>query len=341
MARCLISFGANLGDARRTVSLAGDLLRDTLPAGDQMQMSRHFQTPSVGGPAGQPPFINAVAALVTRLGPWEVWHLIRSIEHQLGRQRIRRWEARKIDLDVLLYEDVRIWTSQLKIPHPRMCMRRFILLPAMDVAADWRDPVSQWTIQQLASQVSSGKGTLLLIAGQDFQPDSLLKDVAQASHSRLLPSEQIPPGTRWDDDQRAVGFLQTDEFFSNWSSESTDSPEDKAQLGPAKLKFFLQSSDPSIPWEDQYRELAIRLRLCERRAASSHPPAGERPRNPSPVVLSSGSTQSIEKLADDRCDETAWNGPRYLLGTHDRAWAVHEIVSALDAMDCPVEPLTG
>jgi len=329
MARCLISFGANLGNAQATVLAACEQLRQLLPPGDQVHLSRLYQTPPVGGPSGQPPFVNAVAALDTSLNPWEVWHRIRTVEQQMGRQRIRRWEARKIDLDILLYEDLRIWTGQLKIPHPRMCMRRFILLPALDVAADWLDPVTEWTVEQLASQVSSGKGTLVLVADSDMKPEVILEEVSRASHARWIPTEQLALGSPMDDSQRAVSWISTEEFFGNWE-RSLHPSCGQSSTRLTKLWFFLKPSDSSDSWEDRYRELAMRLRLASgtsdamaspgKATAFEHQPRPQLPPSSLPSILPAG-------------------GPRYLLATCDPGWAVHELVAALDAMDCPVESL--
>jgi 2-amino-4-hydroxy-6-hydroxymethyldihydropteridine diphosphokinase len=301
MSRCLISFGANIGDACSSVQTAVGLLKDHLHPGDKIEISRLFQTPPVGGPAGQPPFINAVAALETGLDPWQVWNVIRNIEHQLGRQRIRRWEARRIDIDILLFEDKRIWTGQLKIPHPRMCMRRFILLPALDVAADWKDPVSQLTIRQLADNVARGKGSLILVGNPDLKPALALQEAARQALARWIPAEQLgvaPPDSR----QRWVSCLDAAKFWSDRRENS------QCSSPAAKLIFFWEPDWESAAWEDQHRNLAVRLRLAE---------------------------------SENSSDESQWTlfGPRYLLATKDRQWASHEMLAALDAMDCPVEAL--
>src|SRR5688500_11783299 len=120
MAQCLISFGANLGQPAETIQQATRQLQERLSKGlRDFRLSRLFRTPAVGGPSGQPPFINAVAALqIEELSAWDVWHAVRETEHALGRVRMERWEARRIDLDVLMFDDQRIWTQHFKLPHP-------------------------------------------------------------------------------------------------------------------------------------------------------------------------------------------------------------------------------
>lgn len=277
------------------------LLGDRLDPGDRIDVSRLYQTPPIGGPSGQPPFINAVAALTTRWDPWQVWNVIRSIEQQLGRQRIKRWEARQIDIDILLYEDQRIWTGQLKVPHPRMCMRRFILLPALDVAAEWQDPVSQWTIRQLADNVASGMGSLLLVGNPELKPGRALQEVARTALARWIPQESIESASL-EDNQRWVGCIDPSNFWEQFSAQRIE------RFLKSKLIFFWEPDRDSVAWEDQHRELAVRLRLAE-----------------DPLQTAG----SVSPLA----------GPRYLLSTRDCQWARHEMQAALDAMDCPVEPV--
>lgn len=309
MALCLISFGANIGNPLDAIRAASDQLQRRLVAtGALYQLSRFFRTPPIGGPAGQPPFINAVAALHTQSSPIEVWDTIREVEQQLGRQRDRRWEARRIDLDILLYDDLRIWTPLLKIPHPRMCMRRFILIPALDVAPDWIDPVSQWSIAQLAGRLQSGAGSLVLVSDNASAHAEWLPEIAKQSLAQVVSWGQ----SRVTNQSRWVSLTGFDEFEGSSLSKANQ------QLEQAKLAMFVTSdaSDAgaaakAIDWETRHHFQATQLRLIDRPG-----------------------TASME--ADI---ELTFTGPRYLLASQDSQWAIHEVVSALEAMDCPVEPL--
>lgn len=320
MHRCLISFGANIGDAKATVLYAAKLLQEMLSKGDSVELSRLYQTPPVGGPSGQSPFINAVAAVRTSLSPWEVWHVIRSIEHQLGRERQRRWEARRIDLDILLYDEQLIWTPQLKIPHPRMCMRQFILKPAIDVAADWIDPASSMSIETLSKRLQAGPSKLLLVGPSNMPLEKTalkaIQDQGTVSRFNEARAEQSRAEQNRTEESRA-GYQEVElasspnrsiviadlgEFSSAFASVSNPNPK---QL--ERLAFVWVSSVEGSAWEDQHHDLAVQLRFCEpnpRRPAIQHWPI---------------------------------DGPRYLLATSDLAWAAHEIAAALDAMDCVVE----
>lgn len=148
MPRTLISLGANLGNVRESMHAAKRLLADSFGS-TNLVLSQLYRTPPVGGPTGQGDFLNAVAAIQTDRTVWEVWDTIKTIESTLGRQRQLRWEARRIDVDLLLYDQQRVWTPHLKIPHPRMCMRTFVVVPAFDIVPDWIEPVTGWSISKL------------------------------------------------------------------------------------------------------------------------------------------------------------------------------------------------
>lgn len=284
MAGCLISFGANIGNALETIQLAANLLRKRVVQNDSnFRISRYFRTPPVGGPAGQPPFVNAVAAIETQLTAYEVWNAIRAVEEELGRKRNLRWEARRIDLDVLLYEDLRVWSSQLKIPHPRMCMRRFILLPAMDVAANWIDPVTELSLRQLAEALQDASGSLLLLAENAQAKEIWLQQVAELAIAHVVAFGEVPPpNSRW------LSLASPEEFLRA-----------SCHLTQAKLTVLLAEG----PTEEN--QWVARLNLVDRQDAGA----------------------------------LRITGPRYLLTTEDSDWAIHELVSALEAMDCPVEPI--
>lgn len=341
MSRCLISFGANIGQPAETIRQAAEQLQLLLSSNLLgFRLSRLFRTPAVGGPAGQPPFVNAVAALeLQHCSAWDVWHTVRRIEQTLGRVRQERWEARRIDLDVLLFDDLRIWTQHFKLPHPRMVMRRFILEPAMDVAKLWREPVSGMTIGQLTDSLRHGMASIALIADDPNRAQTLLENAAAKSQAAwLVPTLDCPgpiqgqrPGqleplpdslrvqtpilTRWlgivsSDALRLLGNHSHHIHASKRATVPNEHSSEGASLHP-RPKLVVVLAGPlaraGAAWEDVQRPLARWLGLCPRAA----------------------DTASAWPLA----------GPRYLLSTDDLSWAEHEIVAALEAMDCPIEPL--
>ena len=130
-----VALGSNIGDRREHLRFA------VLNLPGVRAMSGVYETDPVGGP-DQGPYLNMVVELETRLNPFELLEICRRIEAGAGRERKVRWGPRTLDVDVLLYGDVRIESDELTVPHPRMWERRFVLAPLSDIApgrlpADW------------------------------------------------------------------------------------------------------------------------------------------------------------------------------------------------------------
>ena len=131
-----IGLGANLGPALATIRQALARL-DTIPSSQVVQVSRFYRTPA-WGQHDQPDFINAAAAVMTQLAPLSLLHALLGLESQAGRVRPEgvRWGPRRLDLDLLLYGDQRIDQPFLKVPHPYLHRRAFVLAPLNDIASD-------------------------------------------------------------------------------------------------------------------------------------------------------------------------------------------------------------
>jgi 2-amino-4-hydroxy-6-hydroxymethyldihydropteridine diphosphokinase len=127
-----VALGANLGDPAATVRAALAALAD-LPASRVVRASSLFRTAPVGL-ADQPDFINAVAELATGLEPTELLAALLRVEQDFGRRRAGRNGPRTLDLDLLLYGDRQIHLPGLTVPHPRMHLRAFVLLPLAEIA---------------------------------------------------------------------------------------------------------------------------------------------------------------------------------------------------------------
>jgi 2-amino-4-hydroxy-6-hydroxymethyldihydropteridine diphosphokinase len=128
-----VALGANLDDPQLQVRSAFDELA-RLPQSALRARSPLYRTPPVG-PPGQPDYINAVAALETRLAPRALLDALQGIECAHGRCRDgTRWGPRPLDLDILLYGDRQIDEPGLQVPHPRMAGRAFVLVPLADLA---------------------------------------------------------------------------------------------------------------------------------------------------------------------------------------------------------------
>jgi 2-amino-4-hydroxy-6-hydroxymethyldihydropteridine diphosphokinase len=130
--RAYLGLGSNLGDRLAHLQLAVDEL--AVAAGvEVVAVSRVYETAPVGGPP-QDPFLNAVAAVDTELDPYALLALAQRIEQDAQRVRIVRWGPRTLDVDVLLFDDLRLDDPDLTVPHPRMWERGFVLAPLRDVA---------------------------------------------------------------------------------------------------------------------------------------------------------------------------------------------------------------
>ncbi|NLX59264.1 MAG: 2-amino-4-hydroxy-6-hydroxymethyldihydropteridine diphosphokinase [Phycisphaerae bacterium] len=157
MAKVFIGIGSNEGDRRATIERAVALLR--LRSGIEVRaVSSLAETDPVGGPPGQGRFLNAAAELATALEPEALLDVLQGIEHQLGRRRTVRWGPRTLDLDVLLWDDRVIANGRLRVPHPRLRERRFVLEPLAEIAPGAVDPVTGRTVGELLSELPSDEG---------------------------------------------------------------------------------------------------------------------------------------------------------------------------------------
>lgn len=130
-----IGIGSNLNVPIQQVKKAIVNL-SMLPKTKIVNLSSFYQSRPVG-PCGQPDYINSVVAIETRLSPNTLLKALQAIEIKQGRQRSTiRWEARVIDLDILLYGNEIIITETLSIPHHALKVREFVLYPLAEIAED-------------------------------------------------------------------------------------------------------------------------------------------------------------------------------------------------------------
>jgi dihydroneopterin aldolase/2-amino-4-hydroxy-6-hydroxymethyldihydropteridine diphosphokinase len=126
----IVALGSNLGDRMGYLRFAvGEL-------GNVVAMSQVFETEPVGGPEDQGAYLNMVVKVQTSLDPYAFIRRCQRIEANALRQRIVHWGPRTLDVDVLFYDDVRINSERLTVPHPRINERRFVLTPLMEVAPE-------------------------------------------------------------------------------------------------------------------------------------------------------------------------------------------------------------
>ena len=133
-----VALGANIGDPTATVLAAFAALAN-LADSRVVHTSSLYRTAPVGL-KNQPDFINAVAMLETGLPPEELLDALLDLEARFGRVRRDRNGPRTLDLDLLLYDDIELDLPRLTLPHPRLHLRAFVLLPLAEVAPDLAIP---------------------------------------------------------------------------------------------------------------------------------------------------------------------------------------------------------
>lgn len=143
-----IGLGSNLGQREKVIAAALHALQATREV-EVVKVSALYETRPVGGPPGQPLYLNAVARLATTLSPDRLQFVCQRIEDSLGRSRGVKWDARTIDLDILLYDNAIYSTDSLTIPHPLMHQRRFVLEPLAEIAPNQVHPALDQTAAQL------------------------------------------------------------------------------------------------------------------------------------------------------------------------------------------------
>jgi 2-amino-4-hydroxy-6-hydroxymethyldihydropteridine diphosphokinase len=148
-----LSLGSNLGD--RAANLRAAIAQIDV-AGRMLAVSGFYETQPVDVP-DQPWFLNCVAAIDTDKTPRELLQLALQIEASMGRLRMREKGARNIDIDVVLFGDRTINEPGLKIPHPVMQQRRFVLEPLVEIAPEARHPGLGKTARELLAELPSGQ----------------------------------------------------------------------------------------------------------------------------------------------------------------------------------------
>jgi 2-amino-4-hydroxy-6-hydroxymethyldihydropteridine diphosphokinase len=145
--RAYIGLGANLGDGAATLRAVLDELRAT-PGLQNLQASPFYRSAPVD--AGGPDFTNAVAGVDTTLAPLDLLDALQALELRHGRQRPYRNAPRTLDLDLLIHGESQCDGGRLTLPHPRLHLRAFVLLPLRDLAPGLRvrgESLDHWLAQ--------------------------------------------------------------------------------------------------------------------------------------------------------------------------------------------------
>jgi 2-amino-4-hydroxy-6-hydroxymethyldihydropteridine diphosphokinase len=150
MYRVFLSLGSNQGKRKSNLIKAKKLLIDMV--GDIKRCSSIYKT-KPWGCAHQQNFFNQVIELMTVYNPHDLLKKLKDIEKLLGRMPAgKEYAARPLDLDILLFEDMILSDPTLKIPHPLMHLRKFVLVPFVEIEPEMIHPVFRKTMKQLLNE---------------------------------------------------------------------------------------------------------------------------------------------------------------------------------------------
>jgi len=135
---CYIAVGSNLDNPVRQVRLGFEAMA-ALPETTLVAASSLYANPPIG-PPDQPDYINAVVRLRTTLLPTVLLDALKALEQAAGRRAGRPWGERVLDLDILTYGERCIRQDRLRVPHPEIARRRFVLEPWLEIAPEARLP---------------------------------------------------------------------------------------------------------------------------------------------------------------------------------------------------------
>jgi len=152
MPRAYLSIGSNLGDRINYLKKALEKLKQN---NIQIIKSSNIIETEPYGYKEQGKFLNMAVEIDSDLEPFELMKLISKIESELGRIRTKRWGPRVIDIDIIFYDYLIINEPDLKIPHPDMQNRFFVLKPLQEIAPDFVHPVLKKTITELLENLNS------------------------------------------------------------------------------------------------------------------------------------------------------------------------------------------
>ena len=138
--------GSNIGDRENHFEYA--ISRLNTEAGTVVKISSIYET-SPWGVTGQQNYLNAALLLETELAPGKLFHILKNIEKEAGRTDLRKYAPRPLDIDILFYDDEVIKTNELIIPHDKLHLRRFTLVPLNELAPAFHHPVLNKSIAAL------------------------------------------------------------------------------------------------------------------------------------------------------------------------------------------------
>lgn len=150
MNKVYVAFGTNIGDKINNIEKALKFMEDR---GLKITKKSSIHSTEPYGYTDQPEFLNGVVEAETDLNPRQVLETLLQIEKDMGRIREFKWGPRNIDLDIILFNDYVIDEEDLKIPHPDMHNREFVLKPLSEIAPEYIHPIIKKSIKQLLEEL--------------------------------------------------------------------------------------------------------------------------------------------------------------------------------------------
>jgi 2-amino-4-hydroxy-6-hydroxymethyldihydropteridine diphosphokinase len=159
--RVYIGIGSNLGDRKANIVEAVDRV-SKLPSTRVVRASSLYESEPLGD--AKTWFVNSVIEIETEIAPDALLRKLKAIEQAMGRKRVKgkRWGSRVIDLDILLWNQEVVEKRSLRIPHPEMHKRRFVLLPLAELAPHVVHPNLGQSVSSLLATVKDAKRVSLL-----------------------------------------------------------------------------------------------------------------------------------------------------------------------------------
>ena len=185
--RLYVGFGANLGDPLATYRLAKSILQHKL--GDIVAESKMYESRALtlDGTPSQTDYFNAVISFDTDIAPRQVLRILLETELVFKRKRDDsvRWAPRPIDLDILFYGDSILHEEGLTVPHPELQNRDFVLCPLLDIAEEFRHPITNDTMRMLEGSLDSRGCARLIIRSFDITTEQVDASVRISDESSV------------------------------------------------------------------------------------------------------------------------------------------------------------
>jgi len=150
MNKVYVAFGTNIGDKTKNIEKALKLMEER---GLKITKKSSIYSTEPYGYVQQPEFLNGVVKVETQLSPRQVLKTLLQIEKDMGRVREFKWGPRNIDLDIIFFNGDIIDEEDLKVPHPDMHNRDFVLKPLSEIAPDFVHPTLNKSIKQLLEEL--------------------------------------------------------------------------------------------------------------------------------------------------------------------------------------------